>query len=56
MIAHTGDSHVLLPAFLERLAEAGRTVDFALVDGDHTPRASAATWWTCSPRPRSGGR
>jgi hypothetical protein len=34
--AHTGDSHVLLPAFLERLAAAGRAVDFALVDGDHT--------------------
>jgi hypothetical protein len=36
VIAHTGDSHVLLPAFLERLASAGRSVDFALVDGDHT--------------------
>jgi Methyltransferase domain len=36
VIAHTGDSHVLLPAFLERFAAAGRSVDFALVDGDHT--------------------
>jgi hypothetical protein len=34
--AHTGDSHVLLPQFLERVAAEGRTVDFALVDGDHT--------------------
>ena len=34
---HTGDSHELLPAFLERLAAEGRTVDFVLVDGDHTP-------------------
>jgi peptidoglycan/LPS O-acetylase OafA/YrhL len=33
---HTGDSHALLPAFLERLAAEGRTVDFVLVDGDHT--------------------
>jgi hypothetical protein len=33
---HTGDSHELLPAFLERLAAEGRTVDFVLVDGDHT--------------------
>jgi hypothetical protein len=37
VVAHTGDSHVLLPAFLERLAAAARSVDFALVDGDHTP-------------------
>jgi hypothetical protein len=36
VIVHTGDSHVLLPAFLERLAATGRSVDFALVDGDHT--------------------
>lgn len=33
---HTGDSHVLLPAFLAQLAERGRQVDFALVDGDHS--------------------
>jgi hypothetical protein len=36
VIAHTGDSHVLLPPFLERLASSGRSVDFALVDGDHS--------------------
>ena len=36
LVLHTGDSHVLLPAALERMAEAGRTVDFALVDGDHS--------------------
>ena len=36
VVLHTGDSHVLLPAALERMAVAGRTVDFALVDGDHT--------------------
>jgi hypothetical protein len=36
VVLHTGDSHVLLPAALERMAAAGRTVDFALVDGDHT--------------------
>jgi hypothetical protein len=36
VIVHTGDSHVLLPAFLERFAAAGRSIDFALVDGDHT--------------------
>ena len=33
---HSGDSHELLPAFLAELTEAGRNVDFALVDGDHT--------------------
>lgn len=32
----TGDSHVLLPQELKRLAEASRRVDFVLVDGDHT--------------------
>jgi Methyltransferase domain len=35
---HTGDSHVLLPAFLERLARGADTADFALVDGDHSAR------------------
>jgi methyltransferase family protein len=34
---HTGDSHELLPQLLRRFAEEGRNVDFALVDGDHTP-------------------
>jgi Methyltransferase domain len=33
---HVGDSHVLLRELLAELAAAGRTVDFALVDGDHT--------------------
>lgn len=33
---HTGDSHELLPEFLAELAEAGRNVDFVLVDGDHS--------------------
>lgn len=33
---HIGDSHVLLPEFLERLAEGDETVDFAFVDGDHS--------------------
>jgi hypothetical protein len=36
LVTHTGDSHVLLPRFLERLAHTGRGVDFVLVDGDHT--------------------
>jgi len=35
LTTHTGDSHELLPAFLERLTAAGRRVDFVLVDGDH---------------------
>jgi hypothetical protein len=34
---HTGDSHELLPRFLETLADQGRNVDFVMVDGDHTP-------------------
>jgi hypothetical protein len=33
---HAGDSHVLLPALLRSFADAGRSVDFALVDGDHS--------------------
>lgn len=33
---HTGDSHVLLPQVLAELTAAGRSVDFALVDGDHS--------------------
>jgi Methyltransferase domain len=37
---HIGDSHVLLPAFLAELQARGRTVDFALVDGDHTARGA----------------
>ena len=34
---HTGDSHELLPAFLAQLADTGGNVDFAMVDGDHSP-------------------
>jgi hypothetical protein len=33
---HVGDSHVALPQELARLADEGRNVDFALVDGDHS--------------------
>jgi Methyltransferase domain len=33
---HTGDGHVLLPAFLAQLAQEKRNVDFVLVDGDHS--------------------
>lgn len=33
---HEGDSRVMLPPLLAELAEQGRTVDFALVDGDHS--------------------
>jgi hypothetical protein len=34
---HIGSSHDLLPAFLEELTHADETVDFAFVDGDHSP-------------------
>jgi hypothetical protein len=33
---HIGDSHELLPEFLEQLAESGANVDFVFVDGDHS--------------------
>jgi hypothetical protein len=33
---HTGDSSVQVPETLAELAAAGRSVDFALVDGDHS--------------------
>ena len=33
---HVGDSRKLLPELLERFADEGRTVDFVLVDGDHS--------------------
>ena len=33
---HVGDSHELLPRFLEQLAAEGRNVDFVVVDGDHS--------------------
>jgi Methyltransferase domain len=34
---HLGDSHATLPVALAALAADGRNVDFALVDGDHSP-------------------
>jgi hypothetical protein len=37
VVLHTGDSHVLLPAFLAELAQTERNVDLVVVDGDHTP-------------------
>jgi hypothetical protein len=33
---HTGDSHALLGPFLAELTDAGRNVDFVVVDGDHS--------------------
>jgi hypothetical protein len=36
VVFHAGDSHVLLPELLGQLAQEGRNVDFALVDGDHS--------------------
>jgi cephalosporin hydroxylase len=33
---HTGPSAQILPPLLEEFSAAGRTVDFALVDGDHS--------------------
>jgi methyltransferase family protein len=33
---HTGDSHALLPQYLEQVAVAGGRIDFVLVDGDHS--------------------
>jgi hypothetical protein len=39
---HTGSSHDLLPPLLESFAAAGRNVDFALVDGDHSYEGVAA--------------
>lgn len=33
---HEGDCHALLPRVLAELAAAGRNLDFALVDGDHS--------------------
>jgi hypothetical protein len=33
---HTGDSHKQLPEFLAALHAEGRSVDFLLIDGDHT--------------------
>jgi hypothetical protein len=33
---HVGDSHELLPKLLGRFASESRTIDFVLVDGDHS--------------------
>jgi hypothetical protein len=33
---HTGDSHVLLRQVLGELSAAGRSIDFVLIDGDHS--------------------
>ena len=33
---HVGDSHQLLPTLLAQLAQEGRNVDLAIVDGDHS--------------------
>jgi methyltransferase family protein len=35
-VAHIGDSATTLPAFLSELEREGRTVDFVLIDGDHS--------------------
>jgi hypothetical protein len=37
VVFHAGDSHVLLGETLAEIAGEGRRVDFALVDGDHSP-------------------
>lgn len=39
---HEGDSRETLPRELARLAEKGRNVDFALVDGDHSVEGARA--------------
>jgi Methyltransferase domain len=39
---HICDSHALLPRLLDELAGAGKNVDFALVDGDHSARGVRA--------------
>ncbi len=35
---HRGDSHAVLPGLLNQFASAGRSVDFILIDGDHSRR------------------
>jgi hypothetical protein len=34
---HVGDSHALLPTVLAELEQRGESVDFVLIDGDHSP-------------------
>jgi hypothetical protein len=36
VVFHEGDSHELLPKVLDQLASEGKSVDFALIDGDHS--------------------
>jgi hypothetical protein len=38
---HTGNSHKLLPLWLESVVDDGATIDFAHVDGDHRPEGVA---------------
>jgi hypothetical protein len=38
-VFHEGESARVLPALLDEFTEAGRNVDFVLVDGDHAPDA-----------------
>jgi hypothetical protein len=38
---HTGNSHKLLPVWLETVVRDGQTIDFAHVDGDHRPHGVA---------------
>jgi Methyltransferase domain len=38
---HTGNSHKLLPAWLETVIGDGQVIDFAHVDGDHRPKGVA---------------
>jgi hypothetical protein len=39
---HQGDSKVVLPKLLDRLAAEGRNVDFALIDGSHSEEGTRA--------------
>ena len=39
MTFHEGESHAVLPALLDEFARTGKNVDFALIDGDHSPIA-----------------
>ena len=55
VVFHTGDSHELLPALLEELAESGRNVDFALVDGDHSAQGVRADVESLLSSPSVGG-
>lgn len=43
VVLHTGSSRELLTPLLASFAQAGRSVDFALVDGDHSYEGSEPT-------------